>query len=301
MFTAALLLACTVSMTATKLVYDSIYQRYDAAAPIPQALQSLTHERQAHQYVSGENRLSAWLYRCRGENARDALVIVVPGFHAGADSYLWQIQSLLELGWSVLAFDATGSFSSEGDSTRGFPQILCDLEATLKYVENCKRFGYNDIVVLGHSQGGYAACCALALEYDIDAVVSVSGVNSAMEGVMGLAEQYAGPLAKGNYAFLWTYQALLFGTQRLNLRSDEAISQSRVPVLVIHGASDELIPADEYSIISYSDRIDSITAEFLIWSEAGQDGHTSVLYDADGRANRALMARIHDFLVRSTG
>lgn len=301
MFTAALLLACTVSMTATKLIYDSIYDRYDQSAPVPEALQSLTDARQAHHYDSGENRLSAWLYRCQDENARDALVILVPGFHAGADSYLWQIRSLLDFGWSVLAFDATGSFSSEGSSARGFPQILCDLEATLKYVEKCQRFGYNDIVVLGHSQGGYAACCALTLEYDIAAVVSVSGVNSAMEGVIGLANQYVGPLAKGSYAFLWTYQALLFGSARLNLRSDEAISQSQVPVLVIHGASDDRIPLDEYSIISYSDRIDSITAEFLVWSEDGQDGHTSVLYDADGTANHALMARIHDFLVRSTG
>lgn len=289
------LLFCAVSMAATKLVYDSIFKRCEEDIQVPPELTQMVAHRELLRYASGENLLTGYLYRCDGNNAQDGLVVLAPGFQSGADSYLWQIRSLLDYGWSVLAFDATGSFGSGGENQVGFAQALCDMEATLKYVEKQDRFGYNDIVLFGHSRGGYAACCALGYEYDIAAVVSVSGVNSAMEGVVGMAAGYVGPLAYGNYGFLWLYQAMLFGPETLNANADEEITNSDVPVLVIHGAKDEQVPADQYSIYSHSDEIESDSVEYWLCA----DGHTDLLFDADGTANSELMAKIHDFLIRN--
>ena len=287
------------SLTATKLIYDSIFVRYDAVAQTPAELSGMVEDREAQRYASGENDLTGYLYRCTGENAQSGLVVIAPGFHAGADDYLWQIKSLLDYGWSVFAFDPTGICSSEGQSSVGFSQELLDLEATLKYIESCGRFGYNDIMLLGHSRGGYAACCALSYDYDIAAVVSVSGINSAMDGVMGSAQEKIGPVAYGNYGFLWLYQAMLFGTDTLNASADESISQSDVPVLVVHGAGDTQVPMDRYSIIAHKDRITSDRVEYEICDEPNQDGHTSLLFEQDGTANRELMERIHGFFVKS--
>ncbi len=296
----ALIMFSAVSMVATIIIYDSIFTRYDAdVTPIPEELMQMVDNRQKKEYLSGENKLSGYLYKSETDNGRDTLIIIAPGFRASIDNYLWQISSLLDYGWSVFAFDTTGSCKSEGESAIGFAQELCDMEATLEFVEKNGRFGYNNVVLLGHSRGGYAACCALSLSFDVSAVVSLSGINSAMEGVIGSATEYVGPLAYGNYGFLWLYQAMLFGTETLNLSADEEISQSEVPVLIVHGAKDTQVPADKFSIYSHKDEIESDAVEYIICEKENQDGHLNLLFDADGTANDELMYKINDFLVRS--
>ncbi len=294
---AVLLIFITVSMVVTKIVYDSVFVRYDGTISVTEEpLKGLVSNRENKVYYSGENKLSGYLYRCESSNDNNTLVVVAPGHNSSADNYLWQIKSLLDYGWSVFAFDSTGSCNSEGDSQVGFPQILSDLNSTIKYIEKNDRFGYNEIVLFGHSKGGYAACCALSYDYDISAVVSVSGVNSAMEGVIGLSTQHVGFLAYGNYGFLWLYQAMLFGSDTLNMCADEEISQSDVPVMVIHGNNDELIPMDKFSIISYSDEIESDNVTYYVCDKDDQNGHTNLLFDKDGTANDELMEEINAFL-----
>lgn len=290
-----------ISMTATVIIYDSIFARYDGTqTKIPVSLTQMVNVRERKEYPSGENQLTGYLYRNSGEANKNTLIIVAPGFHAGADDYLWQIKSLLDYGWSVFAFDTTGSFNSEGKSHVGFSQELLDMEATIKYVEKNNRFGYNNIVLLGHSRGGYAACCTLALKkYNISAVVAISGVNSSMEGVIGAATEYVGPLAYGNYGFLWLYQTMIFGSETVNLSADEAISQSDVPVFIVHGSNDEEVPLKKYSIISHRDDITSDNVEYFICRERNQNGHVSLLFDKDGTANDKLMAEINNFLIKN--
>lgn len=283
-----------VSLLATKLVYDAVFVRYDGAAQVPPGLTQLVQARQVCSFPSGDNSLTGYLYRSSG----DALVVLAPGFHAGADDYLWQIKDLLDRGWSVFTYDATGSCRSQGNSTVGFPQSLLDMEAALKYVEKCQSFGYNDIVLLGHSQGGYAAGCALGSGHDIAAVVTVSGINSAMEGVLGYAEDYVGPLAYGNYGFLWLYQALLFGTRAVNAEAAKTIGESNVPTLVIHGSGDTQVSAQRGSIYAHKGALEGDHVTVLYWEEPNS-GHTQLLFDPDGTANEELMEEIHLFLQRS--
>ena len=154
--------------------------------------------------------------------------------------------------------------------------------------------------MLGHSIGGYAVCCALRYEYKISAVVSISGVNSAMEGVISSSANYVGYFAYGNYGFLWLYQTMLFGADVVNMSASDEISQSDTPVLIVHGSEDNLFPDDKYSIISHRDEITSSQVEYLVCSTDEQNGHTSLLFDSDGTANKQLMSEINDFLIRST-
>ncbi len=297
---AVILIFCTVSMAVTKIVYDSIFVRYECEMnEPPEPLSAIVEQREEKKYPSGKNALSGYLYRASDALSNNTLIIIAPGFNACADNYLWQIKSLLEYGWSVFAFNTTGSCSSEGNSTVGFPQELHDIKSTIEYVEKNNRFGYNDIVLLGHSRGGYAACCALEYDYDIAAAVSISGINSAMEGVIGSAAEYVGPLAYGNYGFLWLYQAMLFGTETLNASADDAISHSDVPVLIIHGENDTSVPINRYSIVSHKDDITSKNVEYIIRSSPDNNGHTDILFDDDGTANDEVMKQINNFLIKS--
>ena len=289
-----LFLFSALSMVVTKFVYDGIFSRYDTPADIPKELSATVDSRTVHTLFSGENQLTGYFYPNDKPEKAYGLIVLVPGFHAGGDNYLWQIRSLLDYGWSVFTFDPTGSLRSQGKNQVGFSQLIPDLEAVLKYIEKNQNFGYNDIVLMGHSRGGYAACCVLARETDIAAVVSVSGVNSAMEGIMQMSAGAVGPVAYGNYGFLWLYQAILFGEDTLELDAAEAISESDVPVLVIHGTRDDQIPMDRSSIISHKEEISSGNVEYLTCPA----GHTDLLYDGDGTASDTLMQDIHEFLIR---
>ena len=296
---AILFLFSAISLVVTKIVYDGMFVRYDCAlTDFPEPLSAMLSARREKQFLSGENTLSGYLYDSPAENPHDTLVILAPGFRSCADSYLWQIKSLLDYGWSVFAFNPTGSCTSSGDSAVGFPQEICDVEATLKYVEMNDRFGYNNLVLFGHSLGGYAACCSLEFDYDLAAVISVSGINSAMEGVMGPSVRKVGPVAYGNYGFLWAYQAMLFGTKMLNLDASREISESRVPVLIVHGQNDREVPLDRYSIISHKAEITSENIEYIVCSDPGSSGHTDLLFGEDGMANERLMQQINSFLER---
>lgn len=292
-----ILVFCAVSMVVTKLVYDRIFARYDEPAPVPESLTAMVEAREICHFPAGDYLLTGYYYGKTAPAEANGLIVLVPGFCAGGDDYLWQISELLDYGWGVFTFDATGTLRSEGKNQVGFSQLVPDLEACLKYVEKNKNFGYNALVLLGHSRGAYAACCVLAQTEDVAAVVSVSGVNSAMEAVMELSTQAVGPVSYGNYGFLWLYQAMLFGRDTLGLQAAEVISREGVPVLVVHGTEDGQIPADSASIIAHKEEITSQQVEYLLC----QAGHTDILYDTDGTANDALMEKIHAFLLRSTG
>ena len=297
---AVLTVHCAGSMVATKLIYDSIFSRYSAevAEPAPE-LHATVDLRECFFYDYEDLTLAGYLYRCPSDTARDTLVVLAPGFHAGAQDYLWQTKALLDRGWSVFAFDPSGSCESSGSSYVGFPQEILDLNATLDFIEANDRFGYRTIALLGHSRGGYAAGCVLNYGHDVDAVVTVSGVNSAMEGIMGYSTSAVGPLAYGNYGFLWLYQVMLFGRELTDLRAYRQIMDSGVPTLVVHGTADEDFPMDKNSIISHREQICTPAVEYLTCSAPGQNGHTDLLFDPQGGANEELMTQISDFLDRS--
>ena len=291
-----LLAFCVISMVVTKIIYDRVFVRYDTPAEVPAALTDMVDSRHTCQFYSGENQLTGYYYGLQDPQQAHGLVVLVPGFCAGGDDYLWQIRELLDYGWGVFTFDSTGTLNSQGKNQVGFPQAVPDLEAALKYVEKNGRFGYNELVLIGHSRGAYAACCVLGQDWDVSAVVSISGVNSAMEAVMQMSTNMVGPISYGNYGFLWLYQAMLFGKDTVNLQAAQVLSQEDVPVLVVHGSEDAQFPTDASSIISYKEQIESAQVTYLVCDA----GHTDIMYDADGTANDALMEKIHAFLIQNT-
>ncbi len=296
----AVLIFSVLSFAATKIIYDGIFSRYDCGIKTYSSeLSETVGSRKSISYPSGKNTLSGYLYESKAQNNKNTLLVLAPGHNACSDSYLWQIHELLAYGWSVFAFDTTGSCRSDGDSSIGFPQEVLDLKATLEYIENNNKLSYNNIALLGHSRGGYAACCSLAYGYDISAVISVSGINSAMEGIIGASAQYVGPLAYSNYSFLWLYQAILFGAETVNLRADKVLSSVDVPVLLIHGADDEKVPTDKYSIISHKSEIKNQNTEYFVRSSPDNSGHTNLLFAKDGTADDQVIEKINDFLLKN--
>ena len=180
----------------------------------------------------------------------------------------------------------------------GFSQILFDLEGALSYLKERENFGCENLVLFGHSRGGYAACCALEKNEDIAAVISVAGINSAMEAVIQPAEDYVGPFAYAGYPFLWVYQSLLFGADAVSAEASDSILECDTPVLIVHGTQDNTVPIGEGSVAAYLQEQNRENMEFYISDEENQSGHTDILFDADGTANQKLMEAVVDFINR---
>lgn len=280
-----------ISLIFTKVIYDGTFCRYDVVATVPAQLNSMVEERETPVFKSGKNQLCGYLYNGTG----DGLVVIVPGYRAGADDYIWQINELNLLGYGVFSFDATGSCRSEGEDAVGFAQTVNDLECALSFIEENDRFGYERIYLLGHSRGAYAVCSVLDSGYDITAAVSISGVNSCMEAVIQPAADKVGFVAYGNYPFLWLYQALLFGGETTSTDAAEEIIKSNVPTLVVQGASDNRYTEEKYSVYSHLKDKECDNVSCMLMTQQGQDGHTSLLFDADGTANDLLINEIHRF------
>ena len=121
------------------------------------------------------------------------------------------------------------------------------------------------------------------------------GINSAMDGIIGKAKEYAGPVVYGNYGFLWLYQVMLFGSDIADRNAVDAINESGVPVLVVHGTADTTVTMDQYSIISHAEELNDGQVRYFVCDEPQQDGHTNLLFDTDGTANDELMEQVHAF------
>lgn len=280
-----------ISFIFTKVIYDSTFSRYDTIAHVPAQLSGLVEKRQTPRFKSGKNQLCGYLYEGTGQG----LIVIVPGYRAGGDDYLWQISELNSFGYGVFTFDATGSCRSEGESGVGFSQTIEDLECALSFIEENNRFGYENIYLLGHSRGAFAVCSVLDSGYDITAAVSISGVNSCMEAVIQPAADKAGILAYGNYPFLWLYQAYLFGDDDINVNAAEEIHKGNTPVMVVQGTGDTQYTEQRYSVYSHCKQVNARNASYLLIDQKEHNGHTSLLFDKDGTANDFLIKEICRF------
>ena len=279
----------------TKGIYDYTFRRYDAVATVAPSISELTERRETVDFYCGDTRLCGYLYRADS----DKLVVLIPGHRAGADDYLWQIDWLVEHGYAVFAFDATGTCRSEGRSAVGFSQIVYDLRAALDHLETNARYGYSDLYLFGHSRGGYAACTILDEGYDIAAVVTVSGVNSCMEAIMQPMADAVGGLAYINYPLLWMYQRLLFDADLVRDTAADCIDGGNTPVLIVQGSGDDRFTEERYSIYAHAKQQEIGNAAYYLCDTPDRNGHTDLLFDEDNTANESLMQAVNSFFEES--
>ncbi|MBC8452391.1 MAG: alpha/beta fold hydrolase [Spirochaetes bacterium] len=272
-----------ISMIVVMVIYREQFPRYDR--PDAAVTAGLRYEDQKERYPrslvsfeSGNNRLQGYVY---GMNQEQGLVVVVHGLGGGADSYLPQITYFVDQGWRVFAYDATGSFDSEGRTTKGFPQALLDLAAALAYITTSEEFADLPILLFGHSWGGYAAANLLHYNYEIAGVASVSGANSPMEIILEQGLSMMGGFIYTQYIYLWIYQRILFG-KTASLNAVDAINRADVPVLVIHGTEDDFVAYGGSSIISNLEEITNPEVRTITLSDTGHSGHTNLFRSEAG-------------------
>ncbi len=148
------------------------YIRYFSAADFPGL------EASPVEFPSDGNLLRGFFYSRPGCR-EDTLLIFCHGIGGGHRSYMTEIDTLCRAGFRVLAYDNTGCFSSEGRDIRSMSRSLADLDNAVSFL---KKEGlltsYQNVCVVGHSWGGFAAGCIPLYHSDISKTVVISGFLS---------------------------------------------------------------------------------------------------------------------------
>jgi alpha-beta hydrolase superfamily lysophospholipase len=240
-------------------------------------------------FPSGDNTLRGYLYA--PDNTR-GLVVFSHGAGPGHEGYINDIKQMTDRGFVVLAFDTTGCGESDGEATRGLEQAVTDLDACLDYIGSDARLSQMPLILMGHSQGAYASCAVLAQDHpEVDAVISISGFDKAMDAIVGQGRWMGGDVAVLFTPFLWVDDRLEFGDQAnysavqgLNATADG--EASGVPALIVHGTGDELLAYDSASLNAQADRIADANVTYLAISTEGSNGHNSILLSPAANAER---------------
>ena len=285
MFMGVLLVFALVSMLVSKSIYDRQFprvQRHDEEinAKLRYADYEEMYPRQLVGFLSGENDLQGYVY---GGDQKKGLMVLSHGLGGGADSYLPQIFDFLDRGYGVFAYDSTGSFDSEGGSTRGFPQAIRDLEAALDFIGTREDLSSMPILLFGHSWGGYAAANVISTHPEVRGVISVSGANSSMEMVMEQGKRSMGPFIYTQYPFLWIYERILFGSDA-SRSAVEAINGSNIPILIIHGSEDEMVDPGGSAIMAHEEELREQDVRIMTLSRAGRNGHSDLFYSEEAKS-----------------
>lgn len=131
---------------------------------------------------SGASRMSGVLFLAAGTQSRPT-VILLHGFpgHGGLRDLA---EAIRRAGWNVLTFQYRGAWGSEGAFS--LAHALDDAAAAVTFVRSgagqALRRPSHDVVLIGHSMGGWVALMTAARDTAVRAVAALAGWNVGLTG-----------------------------------------------------------------------------------------------------------------------
>lgn len=185
-----------------------------------------------------------------GEENKKGLVIVSHGIRDCAEGYFTEARGLLERGYRVLLYDATGSGASSGRSQRGLPQSAIDLHRILSWAEKNPAFDGLPFYLYGHSWGGYAVCAVFCkgAHSRVKAVVSLSGFNDPGHMLLESSSTLTVHFGRFMYPALLFVQVMRFGRAMYDTAEKGIRAAKGTRFLILHAEHDEAIKLNGASI-----------------------------------------------------
>lgn len=158
-----------------KLYLSNIVKRFDKDGIIPylsnEDFEGL--QKEDNNFINSDNNKIAYFYYFYEGYKKDKLVLFLHGIGPGHTAYISEIETLCKRGYRVLTLDYTGCDASEGDSLNSINQPTKDVDELLKYLDVKE-----EIVLVGHSLGGYTALNTININSNIKKAVVISGFIS---------------------------------------------------------------------------------------------------------------------------
>lgn len=186
--------------------------------------------------------LDGWLL---GNRTDEPVVILVHGFGANraepADRVFDITKRLLSEDFNVFMFDLRAQGESQGDRVSGGLYERNDLLGAIDYLRSR---GYTaKIGVMGFSMGAATSLLTAAISPDISAVVADSSFTNVVSVIHAQFDNWGVPewLLPGVELF----SRFLYGLDMNAVSPLDALQTIKVPVFIIHGGNDNLIPTEQ--------------------------------------------------------
>ena len=238
-----IILAVTLPLLLSIYIYQSIFgNRYETSAYRARNINefdNLKGERYVFKSNDGQN-LIGYKYFKEPKTVK-GIVIIAHGLGGGGHNSCMDVADYLATnGYIVFAYDATGNDESEGNSVRGFPQGLIDLDYAIRFIKNSTEFEGLPIVLFGYSWGAYSVGNVLNIHPDIKAIVMVAGINKSSD----IIEEQGKKMMGEGIKFLMPYISLIeknkFGKYS-SYSSIDGFETSNAGIMLIHGTDDDTI------------------------------------------------------------
>jgi len=169
-------------------------------------------------------KLHAWFMPAQGKAAK-ATVVFSHGNTGSIGHHLGFVMWFAEAGYNVLTYDYRGFGSSGGTVDRR--GMLDDVRAAFAYVKTRSDVNGDKLVSYGHSLGGAKSLAALGEEpvKGLRAVIT----DAAFSSYLAMAQTMAGQVGANLVTDEWAPK-------------DAIRKISPVPLLIVHGTRDELVP-----------------------------------------------------------
>ena len=168
-----------------KLYKDNFLQRQDKDPVIPyyshNDFPNLIYEENSFTNSLGI-KLNYFFYSYKGYDP-NKIVFFCHGLEPGHTAYLTEIELLCKSGYKVLTMDYTGCGSSEGETLPSVNRPAKDVIELLDYLKLKE-----EIVLIGHSLGGYTALTVIYQTPSIKKAVIISGFVTIASEMLGFVK-----------------------------------------------------------------------------------------------------------------
>jgi hypothetical protein len=251
-----MVLAAIVDYAITIYAYNSNivhrYESYEPKMPRVSDFPGLNATEYSFENDHGE-KLAGVLYSYDVEPK--GIIIFAHGLGDGHRSYMGYADYFAQNGYYVFAFDVTGCDNSEGDSIRGVPQSVVDLDRAISFVEESGNFPELPIGLWGHSWGAYTVSAVLNYHPEVKAVIECAGCNASSDIFQLGAEEVLGDFACVMMPCVKIHEALHYGKYATQTAIN-GFDNSEAAVMCVHSDSDQVVGAkygyDKY-IAKYKD------------------------------------------------
>jgi pimeloyl-ACP methyl ester carboxylesterase len=192
--------------------------------------------------IAGPNQraLKGWFVACPGADGARPAVLVIHGWN-GAASLMLPVASLVhDAGAHALFLDARCHGRSYEDGFASMPRFAEDVDAGLRWLRADARVEPACVVLLGHSVGAGASLLAASRDPSVAGVVSIAAM--AHPGTLMRANMRARGLPGPAITVILREIERAIGLPFDSFAPIATISRVSSPVLLVHGASDDVVP-----------------------------------------------------------
>lgn len=244
-----LVLIIAALLIAPKMIVKTIYKqnfgtRFTSSEPHCRDIAEFDGlEREKYVFTSNEGqKITGYVYK-KGDTEPKGLIVLAHGFGGGHCSYMDVADYFASNGYNVFAYDATGNDESEGESVKGLPQGVIDLDYALNYIKADEELSDLPLMLWGHSWGGYSVCSVSKLHPEIEGIISVAGFNSSLDMIENVGRDMAGDAIDYAMPLFEDLEKDKFG-DFATMNVLESLERATADVLIYHSADDDLIPIE---------------------------------------------------------